>query len=350
MKFPIVHRPKLEKLAKVHDDIELTHRGLGELAIMNVLADASNRAMMIIGSSGQGKSKVREWMAANVIRPLQNLDSITIPGLRYLQDKLNGGNYTILCDDLSKGGSQYAQVATVTALGELCYSGFIQKYISNMQLDINGFKGAILMNCQPLILRRILQSAEFETDIRDKVIRYYHLYRTRKISNSIPVSEIRYHYNYKDIAFPDTLKKSAFYKHGLTQFHFEFTEGRSMEHFEALCKASAAVNEREEVDITDMWLVLKLTRNFYLETEIFSKKDLEGSRELDVNLLPILSIFNTFGRYPLLKLMADFQVKKSRIMEIVKNNEQWCAVIKNSEERYLVPTAQAKELLEEIKS
>lgn len=350
MKFPIAHRPKLEKLAKAHDDIELTHRGLGQLSIMCAIADASNRAMMIVGSSGQGKSKVREWMAMNVVRPLQNLDSITIPGLRYLQDKLNGGNFTILCDDLSKGGSVYAQVATVTALGELCYSGFIQKYISNMQLDINGFKGSILMNCQPLILRRILQAPEFETDIRDKVLRYYHLYRTRKISNSIPFSELRYHYNYKDVSFPEHLKHSAFYKHGLTQFHYEFTEGRAMEHFEALCRGCACINERDEVDISDMWLILKLTRNFFIETEIFSKRDLEGARELDVNLLPILSIFNTFGKYPLNKLMADFQVKRSRIMEIVKHNEQWCAVIKNSEERYLVPTAQARELLEEIRS
>jgi hypothetical protein len=317
---------------------------------MSILADASNRAMMVVSPSGQGKSKVREYMAANIIRPLQNLDSITIPGLRYLQDKLNGGTYSILCDDLSKGGSSYAQVATVTALGELVYSGFIQKFISNMQLDINGFKGSVIMNCQPLILRRILQSPEFETDIRDKVIRYYHLYRTRRISNAIPESPIKYNYRYKEVKIPDEVKRSAFYKRGLVQFHFEFTEGRSMEHYEALIRGCAAVNEREEVDISDCWLINKLTRCFFIETEIFSKKDLEGPRELDVNLLPILAIFNTFGKYPLEKLMGDFQVKRSRVMEIVHNNETWCAVVKNSDERYLVPTAQAKELLEEIRA
>ena len=138
MKFPEAHQNKLEKLIRLYNDIEATHKGLGQLAIMEVLADASNRAMMVIGSSGQGKSKVREWMAANITRPLLNLDSITIPGSKHLQEKLNGGNFSILCDDLSKGGSIYSQVATVTAMGELTYSGFIQKFISNMALDING--------------------------------------------------------------------------------------------------------------------------------------------------------------------------------------------------------------------
>ena len=127
------------------------------------------------------------------------------------------------------------------------------------------------MNCQPLILKRILQAPEFETDIRDKVIRYYHLYRVKSTNTSIPVSATKWRYGWKMVSFPVELMKSAFYKHGIRNFHHEFSSGRSVEHFVALCKASAAVNERTEVEIADMWLVGRITRCFYLETEIFNK-------------------------------------------------------------------------------
>jgi hypothetical protein len=348
LKFPEKYQQQLKELVQVYANIEKTHQGCGKLALMEILADASHRTLLVVASSGTGKSAVMRWHQSVIERDMLYLDAVTTTGLRYIQKKLKDRTLSVLIDDLSKGGTEYSQVMTVCALGELIYSGFVRKYTSNTQIEIAGFHGSCIMNCQPLILKRILRAAEFETDIRDKVIRYYHLSKPRNISLGTPMNHIKYSYGYADINIPDFILKSKMMKEGLDLFRNEFTKARSEEHYTALIRASANVNVRKMVEEADLWLVNQLCKSFLMETELFSKEDLEGERRLDVNIIPLLAVLGTHHSYKVKDLMTDFQIKQTRLYQIIEMNNRWCGIIKNSDDKVLIPTQAGKKLLQDM--
>jgi energy-coupling factor transporter ATP-binding protein EcfA2 len=348
IKFPEKYQQKLQSLIKVYDSVEKTHIGCGKLALMEVLSDASNRTLLVIGSSGTGKSAILKWMKDVINRDHYFLDSVTVSGLKHIAKYLKGKTLSLLVDDLSKGGTEYSQAMTVCALGELVYSGYIRKFVSGLNLDIYGFSGSAIMNAQPLILRRILRSSEFETDIRDKVIRYYHIRRPIKIELKPPSDNIEYNYLYNSVIIPDDLTNSKLMEYGLDLFRYEFSIARAKEHYYALIKASANINNRKEVDEADLWLVNELCKCFYLETELFSKRDLEGEIQLDVNILVLLSVLATYKKYSFIDAMADFQIKQSRLYEIIKDNERYVGIIKNRDKKYIVPTKAGRDLLKMV--
>ena len=261
------------------------------------------------------------------------------------QKKLTGKTATILIDDLSKGETTYSQIATVLTLGELVYSGFVKKYTAHLQLDIEGFRGSAIINTQPLILRKLLAVPEFETDMRDKVIRYYHLRRPVKITLKPPSNGLDYNYNYHTVETPKEILASKLYDEGITFFRLEFSRARAYEHYNALIKASANINKRHKVTEADLWLVNQIAKTFVIETQLFEKDDLEGERRLDPNIIPILSVLATFKKYPFTELAADFQVKETRLYQILAKLGEYVAVVKNGDENVVVPTSIGRNLL-----
>jgi len=348
MKFPEKYQKKVEAVKMVYDAVERTHPGCGKLALMEILCDAGNRTLLVVGSSGTGKSSILKFINSVIQRDKLFLDAVTVAGLRYIQKQLTNRTCSVLIDDLSKGGTEYSQVMTVCAMGELVYSGFVRKYTGTLQLEIENFHGSCIMNAQPLILKRILNAPEFETDIRDKVIRFYHIRRPIKVSLAPPSDTIRYGYNHSDISVGPDIMHSKLWREGVEQFRYEFSKARAEEHYTALIRASALINGRPNVEQADLWLVNELTKCFVLEAEIFSKYDLEGERRLDVNILPLFSVLSTYKKYKIKDLMTDFQVKERRIQEIIEENKEYVAKVKNKGEYYLVPTSLGIELLRKI--
>jgi energy-coupling factor transporter ATP-binding protein EcfA2 len=325
--------------------VEKTHKGCGRLALMETLCDIGNRCLLVVGSSGTGKSATLRWLSTIVSRDKLWKDAITISGLKYLEKILSGQTKTILIDDISKAGTSYSQVMTVTCIGELVYSGFISKTTSQMNIDISGFRGSAIINCQPLIYKRIVKADEFETDIRDKVIRYFHIRRPIQITIRPPENHITYTYNYYDITLPEFILNSPLYEDTLEVFRLEFTKARAKEHLNVLLQASALLNNRPSVVKEDVCLVNWLSRTFLIESYITNKTDLEGARDLDVNILPILSVIATYGKYRLTDLSVDFQVKLRRAYEIVKMNEGLVTTIFMNGETYVVPTNACRDIL-----
>jgi len=303
---------------KVFDSVEQSHQGLGMLSLVEILADMSNRAMLIIGSSGTGKSTAMNFLKKTCQRNVMSLDAITVSGLRYIAPRLFNANLTILVDDLSKGGTEYSQVATAMVLGELVYSGFVAKLTSNLNLQIYDFKGSAIMNAQPLILARLLRESEFETDIRDKVIRYYHIYMPLEPKQAIPQNGITYSYDYKSVEIPEKVLKSKLYHEGQTLFQYEFSKARAKEHYEALIRASALLESRKTVELEDLEFINKAFSTFRIEIELFDKKQLEGARRLNVNILPLLSVLATYQTPTVEQMCQIFQVKERRLYEIIQ--------------------------------
>jgi energy-coupling factor transporter ATP-binding protein EcfA2 len=285
---------------------------------MELLCDVANEALMVIASSGTGKSTIMKWLGNVVKRERLIVDALTVNGLRKLDKVLSFGEKTILIDDLSKGGTVYSQVMTVCAMSELCYTGYIYKYTANLELAIEGFKGCAIMNAQPLILKRILSAPEFETDIRDKCIRYYHIPRPINPILAPPEVEVDYDYDTSNIRLGPDVNGSSLWKKTMGLFRFEFSSARAKEHLSKLSRAGAKLCGRTQVSDADVYLVKELCRGFILENEIFEKEDLEGERMLNVNILPLLSMISTWGIITIDDLCFEFQVKVRRAYEIVR--------------------------------
>ncbi|MEM3454695.1 MAG: hypothetical protein QXS21_05980 [Thermoproteota archaeon] len=333
-----------KKSNEVYSKVEGTHKRLGKLALLELYCDIANKCLLVIGTSGTGKSAILKFLEKQVGREKLLLDAITISGLRHIQKKLDGKNITILVDDISKGGTEYAQIATIVTLGELSYTGHIIKITQQYAISIRDFKGAVIINGQPLIIKRILSVPEFETDIRDKVIRYYHLPRPTSPTLHPPKNDITIQYGIDKIKIPQEILNSPTYIKALENFKSEFTLSRAIQHLNDLIRAVALFEEKQEVDEKDVNVIENLSRNFRLEHEIYNKKDLEGPRQLDVNVIPLLSIISTYKTRNIEEIENEFQVKRARVYEIVKELEH----IAQFKEKTLIPTKYAENLLKYI--
>ena len=332
------------RLKQIYDNVEKTHPKLGKLAILEIICDTANKALLVIGTSGTGKSAAMKYVADTVSRQKILIDSVTVSGLKYTQKLFNGANMTVLVDDVSKGGTEYSQIQTIATLGELAYSGFIKKYTLQIAIEIENFRGAVIMNGQPLILKRVLSAPEFETDIRDKVIRYYHLPRPVNPTIWYPRNGIQHGYNINDVDIPEKVYKSEYYSKALENFLYEFTKGRAVLHLDNMIKAVAVIEERDKASIEDVKFIEYISRNFRIENEIYYKRDLEGARILDPNVIPLLSIIATYKTRRIEDIMMEFGVKKSRAYEIVQENPN----IAQFKDKILIPTEETIELLKSI--
>jgi ABC-type dipeptide/oligopeptide/nickel transport system ATPase component len=313
---------------------------------MVVLSDLADRCLLVVGSSGTGKSVVSSELYERVDRSKLKLDSITVSGLAKIDKVLNYNNATIVVDDLSRGQTEYSQIATVSVFSALCYSHSITKLTGQLTLNIQGFRGSAIINLQPLLLRKIARLPEFETDIRDKVIRYYHLRFPIEDNIMPPKFPKGLKLNYLDAYnLPYDDLNHIYYKKAFDNFRLVFTKARAREHLNAYLNASARLNDRVRVNKSDMWLIWQLSKNFRLENQVLIKSSLEGARSLDENIIPLLSALATYKRPEIKELTYRFGIKKTRLYEIIASLSDYVVLV-NSRGRVL-PTKTTKDILEE---
>ena len=341
------YRGDLEPLQAVYESVEETHRGLGRLALVEILCDAANKCLLVIGSSGTGKSAIMRSVYGKVKRNKMRYDALTLYGLRKLQKMLTNNRVSIFVDDLSKGLTEYSQLSTVLIMAELCYTGFFRKTTANLDLDITGFIGSAIINVQPKLFEKIIKAPEFETDIRDKAVRYYHLVFPVEENLDAPRIPIEWDYDYYDaIEIEASIRRLPMYRDALDNFRHEFTKARAREHLEDMLRASAVICGRTKVTKADVWLVRELSRNFRLELEIITKESLEGERILNADTLALLSAINTYRKPSITELCLRFQVKRARMYEILAEQGEYCYLVRN--EGHVVPTERTVEILKEI--
>jgi len=333
---------ELRTANQLYSDVESTHKGLGKLVLFNALSDIANRCVLNIGCAGTGKSRATDLLFERIDRSKLKIDSITVSGLKRIQNALSWNFMSIVVDDLSKGQTEYSQIATVSVFSTLCYTGQIIKFTGQLELQIQGFRGSALINLQPLLLRKIARLPEFETDIRDKAIRYYHLYFPVNENIDKPKTSVKYRY-FKELNL--NVRESDFEDRVFENFRYMFSKARAREHMLAYLNASAILNGRGEVVDADFELLYELSKIFRLEQYILVKRGLEGVRELDENVLPLLSSIATFKTPSVKELSFRFGIKKTRLYEIIQELTDYCILVKNSGK--IIPTDYAKEILRE---
>jgi len=233
-------------------------------------------------------------------------------------------------------------MATVSSFAELVYSHFIKKMTYSMEIEINDFKGAALMNIQPVLMELLTNRPEWEAVIRDKTIRYYHLQR--------PIDPRRFH---PRLTVPkrkqlgtikyDTEPSSIYFELiqiGLTQWSY----ARTIEHIEDLLKAAAMINAKKTVTTEDMEVVKHIIEPMMLERWLFKKYAFESHIHFDDDGMCILTELASFPKVSINQVCTDFKVTPQTCYSLLKNVDQW-AFRKNDG---IEPTDLACEILEEV--
>jgi hypothetical protein len=257
------------------------------------------------------------------------LDSVTRNGLVALQDVLSGYTGTVVVDDLGKVDTLFSRVSTVVTFAELVYSHFVNKHTGVTHLDIRDFNGAAVLNIQPGILEALVQADEWEANLRDKVIRYYHLYRpveprqdgfSVKVDWGLPVTEVK----------PPNLDKAGLEM--LLQGQIPpWSRARTPEHLKALLQAAAALDGRDRVNRSDYQVVARLLRPVLVETQLVYKDHLEGKAQLDALAVYLLGEFASYPRLTLRDLALDFCLSTVQAARVMAQATKWARLERQSE-------------------
>ena len=352
MNFPDKYQNDLKVVRQISANVEKTHKGLEKMDLFSILSDLGNRCSLICGVASSGKSQV----AYHICRTIQDVadsrkrnliatQGLTLNGLKYFAEQLDGNSSTIIIEDLAQSGTEYMQVATVSVLAGLVYSHSASKHNQVISLDIRDAWTSALIYAQPLILGSVVGALEFDSNIKDKCLRYYHLFKPKNpsekwlsddtnwklIQKTRPVKALEIEYANPD----EELVKT---------FEFQVNRGRALEHSRAFVQASALLNGRSKVSDADFWLVKELCKCLKLEQELYNKKNLEGASTLDPNTLPLLTSFNSGSLVTLKSIGKEYRLSESRTRVIIDKLGKF-ASINNG---IVYPTDYTKHLLKEM--
>jgi hypothetical protein len=291
--------PKPHALTGLINRVERTHRNLGELLAFECLCAKCKKLCIVVAPHGTGKSTASATIGKKA--PVSRVvDRLTIAGLAGMAQELTNWKGVIVVDDISKTGSDYARISTMTTLAELIYSHYICSSMSKMQFEIMDFQGAAIVNIQPVLLRDLVQSQEWEASIQDKAIRYYHLKRPLHPVLSLPDVDIDWGIDLSKVKAPDMKTDEG--AETVRSCRGQWTIPRTLEHTRDLLMAAAAMDRREEVNTRDHELIRKLALPLRYEQMVFTKSDFESKRELDSNRLALLTEMATYGEFSIEQL------------------------------------------------
>jgi len=325
--------------------IEETHQGLGNFLCFNLLAAVAKKCVLNVAVAGIGKSTVT-WTIKKLWKDdVMVFDSITRAGLKFISKEMNNFDGVVIIDDLGKVDTKYSRMATITTFAELCYSHFVRKLTFSLEIDIENFQGATLMNIQPVLLHRICEEPEWEAVIRDKTIRYYHFLRPLYPSAELPKIKMNRKKGVKrvknmtkvDDAYNDLIRL------GLTQWSY----ARTIQHIDDLLKATAYIDNRLLVQDDDKRVLLDLLRPMMIERYFMRKYAFESALHFDDNAACLFTELCSFDPCTIAQLCSDYKITSDMARTILKQVDKYCYV-ENDSEMIVKPTELAKELIEEM--
>lgn len=319
-----------------------THSGLGRFLAFNLLCAYANQCVLNVAVAGIGKSTctwtLKELFGNKVIL----LDSITRSGFKYISDDLCGFTGVVIVDDLGKVDTQYSRMATVSSFAELVYSHFIKKMTYSIEITIDNFHGAALMNIQPVLMEMLTNRPEWEAVIRDKTIRYYHLQRPINPRKHHPRLIVPDRGDLSTIGFEPEPSPEYFnlLQIGLTQWSY----ARTVEHIEDLLRGAAMLDGRDSVMREDMKVVGHLLGPMILERWLFKKFAFESHIHFDDDAMCIMTELASFNPLSVEQICTDFKVTPQTCYSLLKNVEEWAIVNK----AHVEPTELTCEILQSI--
>jgi hypothetical protein len=314
-------------------EINETHVGLGELVAMCQLAVTAHKALLIISPSGCGKSTAMKYVGLAYTDDVIKLISTSRAGLGKIADELTNSEKTIIVEDLSTTTTSYARETTMTALSAICYDHEINSVMGGEdgQYKIDNFHGSALIGIQPKLLKELLCSVVWETTIKDKVIRYYHLRRPIEPNLKYPTFMLKDDADISKVADFEPDKKDPLWLGLLRIGYTQFSRARAKEHIVDLLKANAALDSRIEVEQQDFEMLAALLKPLVFEVIAMTKLELEGELILDDNLLLLLTEYFSYGgQVSLTQIATDHQVTLQQCYRIMRSESvDWDEISKS---------------------
>ena len=315
----------MHKLMTYKSKVEKTHKGLGNLFVFDLVGTKANKLILNIGIAGSGKSAAQKACAKCNKDGMLERDAITRSGLEKIQKELNGFRGTFLIDDLGNVDTSYSLQESMKAAVALTYDHGLSKLNAKTDLEISDFYGSFLSSVQPEVMPQIVNGVSWEAVIRDKSIRYYHLFRVTK-PNREPLSvDVKWGESIQDISYSkintpihDELRKVFLSQHGLA---------RADEHLTDFLKAICAFDLRKKVTLSDYKVALEITRPMRLENQLLWKNSIAGEKEFLVDHFYMLSEFATYGKVNLEQLASNWFVTLNSLSRILQNVKELYTIL-----------------------
>lgn len=328
-------------------EVNKTHGNFGELVAMCQVVVKARKFMLIVSPSGCGKSRAMEYVGNNTPNSYMPT-SLSMASLANKIDLLTSFRSVIVIDDISVIQTPYARSATITCLSALCYSHRVAPSMAGYDFEINDFYGSSLVGIQPIMLRDLMLSPEWEGSIQDKALRYYHLHRPLVPTLSLPVAKLDRGIDIDSVKEFKPDFNSDMWKNLTTLGDSQWSRARTKEHLIDMLKGIAALEGRDIVKDSDYTLLLRLLKPMATENIVVRKEQLEGERYLDNNLLALLAEYYTYnGEYALAQVALDYKITISQCYKIMSSQNGYWQQISKSPTIYQ-PSKRLKTMLKQF--
>jgi hypothetical protein len=312
---------------------------------MGMITTKAKKTLLVISPAGTGKS-VASNLLCSQFPESKRLDSVTRAGLEGLQKYFNNFRGLVVIDDLGKIDTHYSRLATITTFCELVYSHFVEKHTRESHILIQDFQGSAILNCQPVVLRRVVESPEWESTIQDKTIRYYHLYRPLNPKVEPPNLSLNWGIGIDKVEFP--FKSGEALEELKAIGNVQWQRGRINEHIPDLAKAVASFEGERVVKLPHLKFLIELLKPMLVERYVFTKTDFESGRSLNSNLLCLMIEFASYGEFTLRDLATDYKISEATARRLLEMNH-YAWQLKGKNPTVFTPSDSMKKILEEVK-
>lgn len=324
--------------------VDKTHPHLGNLLVVAMLATKAKKLLLVVSPRGCGKSRVSSFVALSHPKAMLQ-DRLSAAGLAQIVSDMTNFDGVLVVDDIAKTQTKYARITTVTTIAELVYSHYCISHMSGGSYEIKDFKGAALINIQPVLLRELVRSPEWEASMMDKSMRYYHLHRPQKPNPLPPTIELGWGIDITEVGLP--VLRGKMFRDLMAIGEAQWGLARTEEHIGDLLRASAALDKRNKVLPGDFRLLRRVLAPLQVEELVMDKRAFESKRYLDSNQLAVLTEFVTYGQFTLRQISRDYKLSQSQCYTIMaKQQADWKVVAMNP--TVYAPTDELQERLRKV--
>lgn len=323
--------------------IRATHPGLERLAVMVAVAARAKKCLLVVAPPGTGKSVVGEWLGGTHPNVIVR-DSLTRSSLKQMESELSEFEGVMIFDDLGKIDTEYSCMQTVITMAELVYGHYAAKETFQQSVLVHDFHGAAVLNVQPNILASIVKQPSWHSNLADKTLRYYHLYRPTQTNRSVPTVALDWKTPFADVE--ESAETNPLWRVCYRQGRSQWTVARATEHVHDLSRAIAAFGGRAQVNDDDLRILQWLLEPCSVEGELLVKEGFGSNATLNANLLYLLVEFASYGNPTKAQIGEDYFMRPSQVQRVLSRMADYFYAPPKEAGR-LYPTELILHLLEE---
>lgn len=316
---------------------------MGPMIAMDVLAAKAKKTLLKVAPAGTGKSVASDTVKFILQERAHKYTSLTLAGLKRLEADFNNFDGHIIIDDLAAEKSMWSRISTINVLANLVYSHYIHKISQTTEIKITDFFGSASLNIQPVLMNNLVQGDDWVAIMRDKILRYYHLYRPKAPKRYPPSVKLDWGPPLNDVVL--TAYKGRLWYQLIAICLTQWSYARVEEHLPDYLKAVAALDGREKVTPSDYKLLIKLLKPMQLERYLIKAFGLETGRIFENNLYCILVELASFGEPTIDQICEDYKVSPSTVEKVILTMPNYCFV-KSGEHRRIAPMDVVKEMMD----